>query len=718
MLRPADVILAIFLVCCSITSTESVVDGWTEPSGTIIQKEGSTVRILCGVDGHKYTAERLGFYYSNGTAIDDTFIRKVNRSTIEMVLRNVPEQDSTLVCKLDGQHGISYNDIKIGHEPDPITGLKCLSDNWHDMNCSFVKPPNPATVQYSLTYRLAGGSSQFYLCEQPEMKNSVTFSCYVQSKVYRRTSPMFEFILVSNNSLGSKQQVIPINNYASVVPRPPENLNGLKIMDNGVILGWNVNNKLLVFPEPFDFEFLIISPTECDAKPKSLKFWNRSSTHNDLPVNFTQHIDLGFANTWYDISIRMKISTAPDTDEMWSKANASTLQVKTTARAPDHPPEIDSGSFNIGPGGDVYLYWKHVSKCFQNGANYSYLVSSSKKVPERPSKLLPHVAFYMKEQVDLDRDTTFTIRSTNAMGHSKAASHLVIPGHTRRLPGPTKIKKILSNGSYQLLWSPPQKREDEITSYTVFWCVSKSELPNSCESSIDFEHRMPHQTFFNYTSSQTVNFAVSANSATSTSGMIWARCTTANSNEIGKIKTIWIPRLASTEIEVKWKLECTDSGIVAGYQLEYCPSREPKTLECMEPQKKLNITGGLDDPKHTLTGLMPYTTYKIIIRMFSNSTMGPASDPLANTTLEAGELFNRNILKPLYSNILSSRQRRPKYEDLLLVTLATPALSCTGTRRNSRTEFCCSTKFGQIRPSTRSSSKRKRLKSTMRTSPA
>jgi cytokine receptor domeless len=312
--------------------------------------------------------------------------------------------------------------------------------------------------------------------------------------------------------------------------------------------------------------------------------------------------------------------------------------VKTRMRRPDNPPAIDKGSFNIGPGGDVYIYWKHLPKCYQNGGEYGYTVSSSDLKNDAPNELLPHLAIYTKDRINLMKDTTITIRNHNQEGVSKNVSMLTIPGNERKLDGPTKIKKILSNGSYQLSWSPPDSHRDTITSYTVFWCVSKSELPNSCEGSINFERRSPFQTYFNFESNQTVNFAVSANSETSTSGMIWARCTTANSNEIGKIKTIWIPRLASKEIEVEWKLECTDSGIVAGYQLEYCPSEKPRTLECKETAKKINITGGLDNPKHTLTNLSPYTTYKIIIRMFSNSTMGPASDPLANTTLEAGKL--------------------------------------------------------------------------------
>lgn len=626
--------LAVILLCFSIALTESSsAEGWTDPSGIIIRQTGSEIRIMCGVNGHKYSSDGLWFYNSS-EPMDSQYIKVINSSAIEMVLPNASEQESNIICKFNNQHGISYNDIKVGRRPVDITGLKCISDNWNDMNCSFEKPYNPVAVQYEMRYRIAM-SSQIYPCNQPSVKDPKIFWCHIPSNVYRRTNQAFEFLLKGSNALGGNEQVIPIDNYASVIPAPPENFEDIKIMSDGVVLRWNVNANILVFPKPFDYEFLIVSPTECDPVAKRLRFTISSVDANDLPTNYTQTIGLRFAHTWYDISLRMRISSAPDVEEMWSKW--AKKQVKTTMRRPDKPPSVDIGSFNIGPGGDVYIYWKHLPKCHQNGANYSYTITSSNKQFELADELYSQLAIYMKDRVNLLKDTTFSIKNSNAAGSSKNTSILVIPGKMRRLEGPTKIKKVLTNGSYQLSWSPPDHIQEKITSYTVFWCVSKSELPNSCESSIEFVRHSPSQMSFEHISSHTVNFAVSANSKTSTSGMVWARCTTANSNEIGKIKTIWIPRLASREIEVEWKLECTDSGIVAGYQLEYCPSKEPMTLECMEPEKKINITGGLENPRHVLSGLMPYTTYKIVIRMFSNSTMGPASDPLANTTLEAGK---------------------------------------------------------------------------------
>ena len=213
---------------------------------------------------------------------------------------------------------------------------------------------------------------------------------------------------------------------------------------------------------------------------------------------------------------------------------------------------------------------------------------------ERPNDQSLLTAIYRKERINMQQENVVKIWSLNLEGSSLKYSELRIPSLKDRLPEPQRIKKSLTDGEYHLSWSPPHRR-NEVTSYTVFWCVSKSELPNHCESSMDFTHVNATTLHYRYRSNATINFAVAANSAKSTSGMIWALCTAAQSNDIGKIKTIWIPKLSSTEIELEWKLECVDTLIVEGYTVKFCPTSDPKTLECKTPEimvkfnRKLNV---------------------------------------------------------------------------------------------------------------------------------
>lgn len=617
----------------SVSSNDLAFD---EPAGPIIQEKGSEIRLKCGVKSgiQGLSRDNLNFYI-NSEKVESKYVHNVNETTIELVIPNAEEQEGNIMCK-HNDSGINLHELKIGRKPDTIdmSKMKCRSFNWKDMNCTFDIPYNAVHVHYKMKYKIIS-SSQVYECNQPDKKDSKVFSCFIDDQNYRRAYPTFMFLLNSNNSLGSVDQNVTIDNYASIIPEAL-NFKIESISSNKVTLNWSPHHGIASINKPFVFEIIIRAPS-CELNEKVVRINEEHYGNNPNSRNFSHGFALNYAHTWYDFKIRSRLSTTPDIEEMWSSWKNITEQ--TSMRHPDTPPSVDEGSFSVGATGDIYIYWKHLNKCQYNGNNISYTVSSSSKKSESPFKYMDYYAIYSKNDINLKEDTMFYIRSVNAKGASERASTVIIPSQERILEGPSKIKKIVANENYQISWSPPEHDKYKVTSYTVFWCSTKVEQPNKCEGSIDFVRRSPSElSYFHKTkSSESVNFAVSANSETSTSGMVWAKCTTAHSNEIGKIKTIWIPRLTSSTVEVEWKLECFDSGIVAGYQIEYCPSKEPKTLECMEKEKKLNITDKSESPKYTLTELMPYTTYKIIIRMFSNSTMGPPSEPLANTTLEAGK---------------------------------------------------------------------------------
>lgn len=120
--------------------------------------------------------------------------------------------------------------------------------------------------------------------------------------------------------------------------------------------------------------------------------------------------------------------------------------------------------------------------------------------------------------------------------------------------------------------------------------------------------------------------------------------------DIGKLSTIWIAKIESTAIQFKWTLECVDQTIVNGYNLSYCPINDPKTVSCKENSERyINITKS-DSLGYTLTDLIPYTTYKTVVSMYSSQRVlpGPPSEPLINTTLEAAPSPPRNLY---YTNV-------------------------------------------------------------------
>jgi cytokine receptor domeless len=601
----------------SCAGESSYPKGGTEPKGPIDLEVGQTLKIKCFVDDStsKYSNELL-YFERNSEPIDSRYITKEGRSIIWLEMPNMQLGSFSTFCK-HNHSGVAYNDVRIGTKPQKVSDFKCFAHNWENMTCQFNAPENNVAVNYNLKYHSAIATGSQFNCSFQPKQNDDLERCTISSQSYRRSHENFKFTLDSHNTLGKLVETFDISNLAVVVPNPVTNITFSNIRSDSVTVSWVTNTVMTAFPKKLDFQFLIENKYSAN---------NIITLYSQNPTLNEHKLDLPFAHTWFAIKMRMKSSLAKNIDEMWSKwTNTS---VKTEARRPDNPPEMQIGGFNIGNGGDVYIYWKNLEEQFYNGENFSYIVESD----PQPNRITYLYATYSKDRMNYRKNNFITVHSSNEKGKSNKASHLVIPA--TRLNPPSSIVKTLASEVYNLTWSYPLNTDPNlIESYTVFWCRVKSELPNNCETSINFITRKPWETFYQHHSNESLNFAVAANSKDSTSGMIWSTCTTRNDYDIGNIKTIWIPKVTSTTIEVEWKLDCADQGVVKGYQIEYCPISNPKTLDCEQPSLKVNIT----ESKHTLEQLLPYHTYKIDLRMFSATTMGsPLTDPLVNTTSEAG----------------------------------------------------------------------------------
>lgn len=236
-----------------------------------------------------------------------------------------------------------------------------------------------------------------------------------------------------------------------------------------------------------------------------------------------------------------------------------------------------------------------------------------------------------------DQNFTFIIYSANGEGLSAKSSVIFVPSKRYRPEKPEVDKLLSDSGKFTLSWKRPSSRSPyAVTSYTVFWCNTTSNSPNDCHGSINFTTVAANRTSFELSGAgSTLNFAVAANAGLLSSGMVWAACTATHKTDIGKLKTLWITEMLATYINLKWKPECGDVAHT-GYLIYYCPISSPRTLGCKEPEMSINVT---DKSLYytRLDNLKPYVTYKIEIAMYSETHIGPRSEPLVNTTREAGE---------------------------------------------------------------------------------
>jgi Fibronectin type III domain len=500
------------------------------------------------------------------------------------------------------------------------------------MTCSF-EMYNPIVTTYILSFNTSPTQP---ISNCPLNKEYKGIKSFFLTDSYCPAHETYIFKLMSKNSFGEYTEEFKIDNFASVIIAPPVSIEPKNVTDKSVVLEWKIPPNLIGFPKDIVHQVKICSVHRPgDWKTETLV----------LPVNGTTYqlkLDsLEFAHTRYDVRISLRSQKAPDTDEMWSNYTASTFL--TNARRPDTPPEVDIGGFHINDNRDIIIYWKTLPQAYQNGINAGYRIRQvfeNGKLKNRTPDMSASTMARFNHMPDYDYE--FLVESVNEKGASINSSVIRVPRRDKRLAGPTRFKKLFIDGKYKLSWSPADQYPYNIDSYTIFWCRSKNELPNQCDnnSSINFTHVNGITHFFNYPTSDTINFAVSANRGNTSSGMVWAMCTAAESNDIGKLKTIWIQRVEATRMVIQWKLECVDSSIVGGYKLKYCPISSPQIIDCKESPVIYNITR--NETEYEIKGLRPYTTYKTLISMYSNTTrMGPESEPLINTTMESCKYYLR-----------------------------------------------------------------------------
>uniref|UniRef100_A0A6B2E6T6 Putative cytokine receptor n=1 Tax=Phlebotomus kandelakii TaxID=1109342 RepID=A0A6B2E6T6_9DIPT len=611
----------------------------------------------------------LLIFKNNSIDVSRSYITRRNGSAIDLYIPAMNEPGSYMfVCGLDkrgklarmsGKNillyskndksiddyiGVSPVRVNVGYAPKNVTNFRCISYNWDDMYCTFDKEYNSIYTNYNLTY---GGvlSTRAKSLDINPNDNSTSYTFQVVG--YYSAYEVYYFTLDMRNQFGSNQQTFKVNTFDCVKPDPPSMMNVTKREPTRVTLTWKLHYKLKVFEREFIYEGKYIrSPNEMgimESQPLDM-----SKLVSASMIDYSLTIDGLYAHMWYEVQIRVGVPNI-SREELWS--NYTKFQFQTLPKIPDRPPDVNIGSFYLNDHNDLWLYWKPLPLEEQNGNNSHYVISSVRngKGTELTIQASNLTTIMAKFQEIRDEDFTFTIRSANSEGESIDGSTIYVPSRANRFPLPTDLKKYSIDYKYKLTWAPPSTRQDELTSYTVFWCESKTNYPSECNGPMFFETVNTTTHEYELANTKAINLALSANSRNSSSGMLWSMCTASKSDEIGKLNMVYVSKMDATYMEIQWKLDCMDEPIVAGYMLTYCPIIEPKNISCKPGTEIMqNITG---TTQYNITGLMPYTTYKTTIAMFSNTRTGRPSDPLVNTTLEAAPTPPRNLAIRHVSNV-------------------------------------------------------------------
>lgn len=624
-----------------------VTPGVTIPQGDIILEEGQLLELYCVLNlTHPATmgrnASNLAFYRMNRT-IGPEHLQVVNETTLKLTMR--PEVSAAMFyCKLSPlgdapEEVVCLNNVAVGYRPQNVSDFSCVSQNWQNLTCSWKKRPNPIKTRYKVWYRLpgrAGGRSMYGCPEDTDVQDDKCVWNETSNPPYRLPYDTYFFTLDSSNHLSNATFHYRLNHYAHVIPAKAEKLRVKEKTSYSATIEWLVPYPMQNFPPG------LVHRVEYLPQWEARESWQRVNT-SLLNFKFSKHelniTSLKYANTLYDIRVYLKSTKADENDNsLWSAPAAVT--VRTKPDLPGAPPRTDIGSFevyNLVDSRDVYIYWQTIPDYLQNGDNFSYkiisVVENGVSVVKEPSEINKKYAKFSK--VGLNKSLHLQIASSNTEGLSVNKSEIYIPPRYEVPPGPLSVTKVFyDDGMYELSWKPPSTGEENISSYTIFWCDSISD--HMCSGYLNWTRVPSNVTIRNMTveDDKPYKFAVSANTDTGSSGMVWASCTILYNKPIQKMKNVWVKKVGSTYMELAWHLDCFDrNGLVVGFRVYYCPVQH-KGPECKSAHQNVTIHDAQQSSAN-LTGLRPYTTYSVAVAVLSSGGESLPSEPLLNVTLEA-----------------------------------------------------------------------------------
>ena len=398
------------------------------------------------------------------------------------------------------------------------------------------------------------------------------------------------------------------------------NLTTLIITKHNAILAWRIENIDKHYPEYYNVS--IIHRSECDMTWKYLDI-NENIVRNGNDNQFLYAFDILCPNKLNRITL--------STNSTLNNVTIPSFNVTFTGvpREPFFSPDIDPGSFFIDDIGNLHLYWKKIEEVNYNGDNYMIRITNEYKIQTNHSNqtsnpkvdIIKSFVTFEKDQFNATLGAKFKLLSTNDVGPAKEASFIEIPSIDRRCGKPENIQVVKLGNDYNVTWKKPIG-DYNITSYTVFWCSYSKDSPAQCDSPIDYERvNETLQILTLSNSDQHLKFAVSANTESSTSGMIWEQCkAVTDTTLIGQVESFRNSNTSTNKIELNWAPKCNDSLIVMNYSVEYCPVKD-MTSDCTQTTKFL-IT---NFKTLSIDNLKSNTLYRVTVIMQSATTKGPPS---------------------------------------------------------------------------------------------
>lgn len=339
------------------------------------------------------------------------------------------------------------------------------------------------------------------------------------------TDMSLNFQIFGNNLIEPLEQEFNATILECLTPKKVQNIQIESASPHDVQLSFQLSKELNSISNMLLFE-LHLSDEYIERFEKLL---NPQLVFHDQKVLLTLN-DLKYANSQYELKVRLKSTESPDEEERWSEYMHATFRTK--AEQPEMVPDICDNCYNKLDNGDVMLYWTEVEKPLQNGDEFRYVVQvwSGNFLEINTETTKTHFRLAAGSLSD-NEPLKVLIYSKNELGISKKFAQIIMP--VKDLASHSlNIRKELFDNVYKVSWG--QLNDADITSYTLVWCSQKDERLNQCDDAVEYREFSLNTSTYSVKASKTFQFGFAANSQYYKSGFQWAKCTTAKSS--GKYK--------------------------------------------------------------------------------------------------------------------------------------------------------------------------------------
>ena len=385
--------------------------------------------------------------------------------------------------------GICIQRIFSGYLPQAPVNFTCLSENWHNLNCSWDQPVNPVQTHYDVKFIEPGITATNRSCPYddyhfPDVADPGP-NCFLDlttTPPYRQTVKIYTFYFNATNPLlpGGKIYKEVVDHYAIIKPGSAQLVNLTAVSASRMALSYRVPREMQHF-EPGLKQFVRYRNSWTNQ-------WTSVDTSHILTNETFFPIQINGLQPYTNYTFEIKmISTTADLSrpELWS--DPALVTGRTNASSPSQPAAVDVGSFEVLDAGSrrtVFVYWSSLDPSQYNGPQFRY-IAKDEGGKIKPINITDSYAKFEGVPVS---SMTVRVGAANAVGLAPSWSVLVIPG-SNHLAGlsPRSLTKIWKgSGRFEIAWRAPA-RVGEVETYTLFWCRAEKDRPHQCHGHLDWK---------------------------------------------------------------------------------------------------------------------------------------------------------------------------------------------------------------------------------------